>query len=373
MGTWCPWVTLGGHVAVPEHLTLCACTAWSSAFFFRTWPLSENGHGLGMETSNPQWAEPMACLGWGAALTATLVCGSHHRVHHKRTIRWGNNHATSCCGDMVLWPSLDIHYTLDCQSTDNHHRCSAVCPSFPPASWRADLPIRTQYSTFVIEYWTSCRPASRFYLYAKIYWNDTGWKGYHDLGVQRQEQCVNIFTDVHGRDDRTGVDLTAFDPAGTCAHSQPLYHVLSFFLTSISEAQWSTPGRLAHLVCRWEFMMLLQYVKHNKVHVLYLHTPEHSVPFEDTVHEINKLWVFFMSCFDVVCVYPIYLQWDIWSEQLHRLGSMWGLSCLCVPMIWYIICCGSCWNLQNKQLCATKDLPSVSCPRNHLCFVDHYF
>ena len=36
-------------------------------------------------------------------------------------------------------------------------------------------------------------------------------------------------------------------------------------------------------------MMLLQYVKHNKVHVLYLHTPEHSVPFEDTVHEINKL------------------------------------------------------------------------------------
>ncbi|KAN0091036.1 NADP-dependent oxidoreductase domain containing protein [Tylopilus felleus] len=46
------------------------------------------------------------------------------------------------------------------------------------------------------------------------------------------------------------------------------------------------PCRLAHL-----------YVKHDKVHVLYLHTPEHSVPFEDTVHEINKFEIFGLSNF----------------------------------------------------------------------------
>ncbi|KAN0093328.1 Aldo/keto reductase [Tylopilus felleus] len=50
------------------------------------------------------------------------------------------------------------------------------------------------------------------------------------------------------------------------------------------------PGGHSPENLRNTFMMSLQYLKHDKVRVLYLHAPDCSVPFEDIIHEINNLY-----------------------------------------------------------------------------------
>jgi aryl-alcohol dehydrogenase-like predicted oxidoreductase len=51
-----------------------------------------------------------------------------------------------------------------------------------------------------------------------------------------------------------------------------------------------TPGDHSPHTLRSIFTTSLQSLKRDKVRVLYLHAPDRSVPFEDTVREINKLY-----------------------------------------------------------------------------------
>lgn len=51
-----------------------------------------------------------------------------------------------------------------------------------------------------------------------------------------------------------------------------------------------TPGDHSPPTLRSIFLTSLRSLKRDKVRVLYLHAPDRSVPFEDTVREINKLY-----------------------------------------------------------------------------------
>lgn len=50
------------------------------------------------------------------------------------------------------------------------------------------------------------------------------------------------------------------------------------------------PGDHSPENLRNTFLTSLKYLKRDKVRVLYLHAPDRSVPFEDTVREINNLY-----------------------------------------------------------------------------------
>lgn len=50
------------------------------------------------------------------------------------------------------------------------------------------------------------------------------------------------------------------------------------------------PGDHSPETLRSIFLTSLQALKRDKVRVLYLHAPDRSVPFEDTVREINALY-----------------------------------------------------------------------------------
>jgi aflatoxin B1 aldehyde reductase len=91
-----------------------------------------------------------------------------------------------------------------------------------------------------------------------------------------------------------------------------------------------TPGDHSPHALRSIFNTSLQSLKRDKVRVLYLHAPDRSVPFQDTVREINKLytegrlWVS-TSLSRRNGIWPTH-QRDIWSEVSARgmflLGSM---------------------------------------------------
>lgn len=49
------------------------------------------------------------------------------------------------------------------------------------------------------------------------------------------------------------------------------------------------PGDHAPDKLRSTFLTSLKYLNRDKVRVLYLHAPDRSVPFEETLQEINKL------------------------------------------------------------------------------------
>ena len=50
------------------------------------------------------------------------------------------------------------------------------------------------------------------------------------------------------------------------------------------------PGDHSPENLRNTFLTSLQYLKRDKVRVLYLHAPDRSVPFQDTVREVNNLY-----------------------------------------------------------------------------------
>ncbi|KAN0093350.1 NADP-dependent oxidoreductase domain containing protein [Tylopilus felleus] len=101
-----------------------------------------------------------------------------------------------------------------------------------------------------------------------------------------------------------------------------LFGVRMRSLMSASRVYPLNPGDHSPKNLRNTFMMSLQYLKHDKVHVLYLHAPDCSVPFEDTICEINNLYkegrfeIFGLSNFaawevcgdPAVCAFP-------WSDK----------------------------------------------------------
>ena len=158
-----------------------------------------------------------------------------------------------------------------------------------------------------------------------------------DLRVRGQERRANVFinrvpryprrllwprahrgrhgTDVRRGDYRTGELRSIRSDEESCIHLQSLYRLLRSYLSSISITQRSIPSKVSHLVVhaiRWlisvsrvypvkpgdhspetlrnTFLTSLQYLKRDRVRVLYLHAPDRSVPFQDTVREVNNLY-----------------------------------------------------------------------------------
>ena len=69
-----------------------------------------------------------------------------------------------------------------------------------------------------------------------------------------------------------------------------IWRVVKHALTCWRRVFPVNPGDHTPEALRSTFLTSLQHLKRDKVRVLYLHAPDRSVPFEDTVREINKLY-----------------------------------------------------------------------------------
>lgn len=104
------------------------------------------------------------------------------------------------------------------------------------------------------------------------------------------------------------------------------------------------PGDHAPHALRETFQTSLKALNRQKVRVLYLHAPDRSVPFEDTLKAVDELYR--EGLFEIFGL-SNYAAWEV-----NLMGSTHRNE-LIQP-----IGCGGSWNLQGQRICYSQDLSS---------------
>lgn len=114
--------------------------------------------------------------------------------------------------------------------------------------------------------------------------------------------------------------LIPSEHAITCVHS--------FIDTRHPRVYPVNAGDHAPANLRATFQTSLKILGPQKVRVLYLHAPDRSVPFEDTLREVNELYkancLYVDSSLSYSAQYAlrcVFYQRDPWAQQLCRLGG----------------------------------------------------
>ncbi|OAX42717.1 Aldo/keto reductase [Rhizopogon vinicolor AM-OR11-026] len=113
-----------------------------------------------------------------------------------------------------------------------------------------------------------------------------GFDGTNGVRTSRENDCQELL-DTFFSHGHTELDTARVYTEGT---AEQVLAKLDVKNATIDTKVWPVnPGDHSPEKLRSIFLTSLQYLKHN-VRVLYLHAPDRSVPFEDTVREINNLY-----------------------------------------------------------------------------------
>ncbi|OJA18222.1 hypothetical protein AZE42_06173 [Rhizopogon vesiculosus] len=113
-----------------------------------------------------------------------------------------------------------------------------------------------------------------------------GFDGMDGVRISREKDCQELL-DIFFSHGHTELDTARIYAEGTTEQFLAKLDVKN--ATIDTKVCPINPGDHSPEKLRSIFLMSLQHLKHN-VRVLYLHAPDRSVPFEDTVREINNLY-----------------------------------------------------------------------------------
>ncbi|OJA19878.1 hypothetical protein AZE42_12800 [Rhizopogon vesiculosus] len=113
-----------------------------------------------------------------------------------------------------------------------------------------------------------------------------GFDGKNRVRTSKENDCQELL-DTFFSHGHTELDTAQVYAEGT---TEQVLAKLDVKNATIDTKVWPVnPGDHSPEKLRSIFLTSLQHLKHN-VRVLYLHAPDRSVPFEDTVREINNLY-----------------------------------------------------------------------------------